>query len=195
MDTAPEDSALMLRYRDGDVAAFEALYRRHNDALYRYLLRLSHNRDTAEDVFQEVWMKVMQGIGSYDAARGPFRAWLFRVAANAAVDRQRRDAVRLGDELDAPVEDGEGRRVDLLPSDGPDPERLSASHEAGVALGRRLGKLEARQRTAVLLRHQQGHSYAEIAHAMAIPEGTAKTLVHRGVAALRRAMSARERLS
>ena len=50
MDQMPEDSALMLRYRDGDVAAFEVLYRRHNDSLYRYLLRLTQNRATAEDV-------------------------------------------------------------------------------------------------------------------------------------------------
>jgi RNA polymerase sigma-70 factor (ECF subfamily) len=189
------DRSLARKARSGNRRALASLYERYRSRVFGYLVKEMRDRGTAEDVFQEVWMKVMQGIGSYDAARGPFRAWLFRVAANAAVDRQRRDAVRLGDELDAPVENGEGRRVDLLPSDGPDPERLSASHEAGVALGRRLGKLEARQRTAVLLRHQQGLAYAEIAHAMAIPEGTAKTLVHRGVAALRRAMSARERLS
>ena len=62
MEHRPEDSALMLRYRDGDVAAFEVLYRRHNDALYRYLLRLCRHHSTAEDVFQEVWMKVITGI-------------------------------------------------------------------------------------------------------------------------------------
>jgi RNA polymerase sigma-70 factor (ECF subfamily) len=188
------DRSLARKARSGNRRALASLYERYRSRVFGYLVKEMRDRETAEDVFQEVWMKVMQGIGSYDPARGPFRAWLFRVAANAAVDRQRRDAVRLGDELDAPVEDGDGRRVDLLPSDAPDPERLSASHEAGAALGQRLGKLGARQRTAVLLRHQQGLSYAEISHAMAIPEGTAKTLVHRGVAALRRAMSAQERL-
>jgi len=55
MDETPEDSALMLRYRDGDVAAFETLYQRHKDALYRYLLRLCRHRDAAEDIFQDVW--------------------------------------------------------------------------------------------------------------------------------------------
>ena len=54
MSVSPEDSALMLRYQDGDVTAFEILYRRHNDALYRYLLRLCLHRDTAEDLYQEV---------------------------------------------------------------------------------------------------------------------------------------------
>jgi len=60
MTQTPEDSALLLRYRDGDVAAFEVLYRRHNDALYRYLLRLCRHRDNADDVFQEVWGKVIK---------------------------------------------------------------------------------------------------------------------------------------
>jgi RNA polymerase sigma-70 factor (ECF subfamily) len=189
------DRSLARKARSGNRRALASLYERYRSRVFGYLVKEMRDRETAEDVFQEVWMKVMQGIGSYDASRGPFRAWLFRIAANAAVDRQRRDAVRLGDELDAPVEDGEGRRVDHLPSDRPDPERLSAARESGRALRRRLGRLEPRQRTAVLLRHQQGLSYAEVSRAMAIPEGTAKTLVHRGVAALRRAMSARERRS
>ena len=55
MGHTPDDSALLLRYQDGDMAAFETLYRRHNDPLYRYLLRLCRHRDTAEDLFQDVW--------------------------------------------------------------------------------------------------------------------------------------------
>ena len=55
MTETAEDSALMLRYQDGDVAAFGILYKRHNDALYRYLLKLCKHRDTAEDLYQEVW--------------------------------------------------------------------------------------------------------------------------------------------
>ncbi len=54
MAHVPDDSALMLRYKDGDIAAFETLYRRHNDALYRYLLRLCRHRESAEDIFQEL---------------------------------------------------------------------------------------------------------------------------------------------
>jgi RNA polymerase sigma-70 factor (ECF subfamily) len=189
------DRSLARKARRGNRRALASLYERYRSRVFGYLTKEMRDRETAEDVFQEVWMKVMQGIESYDANRGPFRAWLFRIAANAAVDRRRRDAIRQGDELDAPLENGEGRRVDLLPSNGPDPERLTASREAGLALGRRIEKLEARQRTAVLLRHQQGLSYTEISHAMAIPEGTAKTLVHRAVAVLRRAMSAREGVS
>lgn len=186
------DVSLARKARRGNRRALASLYGRYRSRVFGYLVKEMRDRETAEDVFQEVWMKVMQGIGGYDDARGPFRAWLFGIAAHAAVDRRRRDALRRGEELDAPLDDGEGRRVDLLPSDGPDPERLSASREAGRAVSRGMERLEPRQRTAVLLRHQQGLTYVEIAHAMAVPEGTAKTLVHRAVVALRREMSARE---
>ena len=65
MNDRLEDSALMLRYRDGDMAAFDALYRRHKDALYRYLLRLSGHPQAAEDVFQEAWGKVIRASDRY----------------------------------------------------------------------------------------------------------------------------------
>ena len=69
----------MLRYKDGDVAAFEILYRRHNDSLYRYLLRLSLNRDTAEDIFQEVWGKIIKARERYRPT-AKFTTFLYRVA-------------------------------------------------------------------------------------------------------------------
>jgi RNA polymerase sigma-70 factor (ECF subfamily) len=113
---------------------------------------------------------------------------LFRIAGNAAIDRRRREGVREMEELDAPAESADVRRVDLLIAEGADPERASAAREAGTELDRHLATLDARQRTAVLLRHQQGLSYPEVARAMGVAEGTAKTLVHRGVIVLRAAM-------
>ena len=90
MDNAPDDSALMLRYCDGDVSAFEILYRRHNDALYRYLLRLCRQRSSAEDVFQEVWSKIIRAREGYrPTAR--FATWLYRIAYNCFIDHVRRN--------------------------------------------------------------------------------------------------------
>ena len=60
-----DDSALMLRYKDGDTSAFEDLYRRHNDGLYRYLLRLCRNQHTAEDLYQETWSKIVRSRSRY----------------------------------------------------------------------------------------------------------------------------------
>ena len=90
MGHTPEDSALMLRYRDGDTAAFEVLYRRHNDALYRYLLRLSRQPTTAEDVFQDVWGKIIKARASYRPT-AKFTTYLYRVAHNCFIDHVRRN--------------------------------------------------------------------------------------------------------
>ena len=90
MDHTPEDSALMLRYRDGDVAAFEMLYRRHSDPLYRYLLRLCRHRDNAEDIFQEVWGKIIKAADRYRPS-AKFSTFLYRVAHNCFIDHLRRN--------------------------------------------------------------------------------------------------------
>lgn len=90
MDHLPEDSALMLRYKDGDVAAFETLYRRHNDALYRYLLRLCRHPENADDVFQEVWGKIIKSADRYRPT-AKFTTFLYRVAHNCFIDYLRRN--------------------------------------------------------------------------------------------------------
>ena len=89
MSAIPDDVSLMLRYREGDLEAFETLYRRHQDSLYRYLLRLSVNRDVAEDVFQDVWTRVIAHRERY-AATAKFTTWLYRIAHNCCVDHWRR---------------------------------------------------------------------------------------------------------
>src|SRR5262245_2136467 len=84
-----DDSALMLRYRDGDVRAFETLYARHKGGLYRYLQRLCRQRETVNDLFQEVWSKVIASRGRYEV-RAQFTTFLFHIAHNCAMDYFRR---------------------------------------------------------------------------------------------------------
>lgn len=86
-----EDSALMLRYKDGDVAAFEVLYKRHKDSLHRYLFRLCKNRDTAEDLYQEVWKKIIDSRKRYRPT-AMFTTFLYRVAHNSFIDYVRRNS-------------------------------------------------------------------------------------------------------
>ena len=90
MNANSDDSALMLRYRDGDVAAFETLYKRHKDPLFRYLVRLSASKDTAEDVFQEVWGKIIKARANYQQT-AKFSTFLYRVAHNCFIDHVRRN--------------------------------------------------------------------------------------------------------
>ena len=84
-----DDAALMLRYRDGDARAFEILYERHKGPLYRYLQRMCGRREVADDLFQEVWSKVIASRSRYEA-RAQFNTFLFRIAHNCAIDYFRR---------------------------------------------------------------------------------------------------------
>jgi RNA polymerase sigma-70 factor (ECF subfamily) len=180
------DLRLARRAGGGDRRALARLYEAHKQRLMGYLVRLLGTRAMAEDVFQEVWIKVLHGIESYRPQKGrTFRAWLYRVAWNAAVDRLRYEGRRpagIGSRADDADDLGEAER---LPSPLPDPERQAEGKEMAKRLRRALGRLAERQRAAILLRHQQGMSYPEVAAALGVPQGTAKTLVHRGVLALR----------
>jgi len=163
-DTA-EDTALMLRYKDGDVAAFELLYRRHSDALYRYLLRLCMQRDAAEDVFQDAWSKIIKARHNYRPT-AQFRTFLFRVAHNCFIDHLRRNKKHAVGSVADPDE-----------SKNPaDPPEISAEK----ALARRklddaLRRLPAEQRDAFLLHEEAGLSLDDIAHVTGVKRETAKS--------------------
>lgn len=177
----------------GDRRALARLYEAYKGRLLGYLVRILGSRQLAEDVFQEVWIKVLQGIEGYRPQAGSsFRAWLYRVAANAAVDRLRYESRRPSAGPGSAEGEDDLQDADRLPSHLPGPERQAAAQQARESLDRALGRLNERQRAAILLRHQQGMSYPEIAAALGVPQGTAKTLVHRGVLALRSMLLARE---
>ena len=175
-----DDSALMLRYRDdGNTAAFEILYRRHNDSLYRYLLRLSRSPEVAEDLFQEAWSKVIRARSRYrPTAR--FSTYLFRVAHNCFIDHLRRD-----------------RRHQALPgadpeqvmADGDRPEDAAESLRARERLEVALAGLPPEQRDAFLLREEGGLSLEDIALVTGVNRETAKSRLRYAVAKLRAAIA------
>ncbi|GEM_PF-997262 len=186
------DRELAGQARSGDRKALEALYERHKGPLLGFLTRTLGQKPPAEDVFQEVWMKVISGIGRFDSEKGRFKAWLFRIGANAAVDRIRREGLRKGPELDVPVSDRDidgPRRIDRIESPEPDPARAGESHLLGAALDQALSGLPPFQRAAILLRHQQGMTTREVSETLGIPEGTVKSMIHRGFRTLRRNLS------
>jgi RNA polymerase sigma-70 factor (ECF subfamily) len=165
------------------------LYERHKSALLGFLVKTCKGREHAEDVFQEVWIKVMRAIDTYDPERSSFRSWLYRIAHNAAVDLLRRESTRKGPELDAPVGENGLRVIDLIRSPGAGPDERAERGRMLDAVHAALGGLGEQRRAAVLLRHQQGFSYPEIAVILGVPEGTAKTLTHRGVLALKKELT------
>ena len=178
MDPAPEDSALMLRYKEGDVQAFEALYRRHNDSLYRYLLRLCRHRDTAEDLFQEVWGKIIKARERYRPT-AKFTTFLYRVAHNCFIDHIRRNQrhQNMADiEPDTQQNPAEGPEIEV--------ERSLARRRLESALG----DLPEEQRDVFLLHEEGGLSLDAIAQVTGVNRETAKSRLRYAVNKLRLAI-------
>lgn len=174
------DDATLLRLIDGIVRGDEqdlkSLYDLTAPKLYGLILRIQRDRAAAEDVLQDVYLRVWQGAGSYDPASGRPLSWLCAIARNRAIDVVRRKA-----EVQGPVtEDGE----DWL-------ERLADPHDSeGAILGRDalracLGRLDDAQRDCVVLAYCEGYSREELAARYDRPVNTIKTWLHRGLAALR----------
>ena len=178
MEHRPEDSALMLRYRDGDVAAFETLYRRHKDPLFRYLLRHCRQRTAAEDVFQEVWGKIIKSRDNYRAT-AKFTTFLYHVAHNCFIDYIRRNK-RHGDTADI--------EPDSRPGDGDGPETLVEKSLARRRLDAALGALPDEQRDVFLLHEEAGLSLDEIAAVTGCKRETAKSRLRYAVGKLRAAL-------
>ncbi len=178
MENAPEDSALMLRYCDGDVAAFEVLYRRHNDALYRYLLWRCQHRNSAEDVFQEVWAKIVKARSSYRPT-AKFTTFLYRVAHNCFIDHIRRNKRH-------------AQTVDIEPDSQPDtadlPETLTERSLARRRLDAALRQLPDEQRDVFLLREEAGFSLDQIATITDSNRETAKSRLRYAINKLRAAI-------
>ncbi|MDZ7644444.1 MAG: RNA polymerase sigma factor [Woeseiaceae bacterium] len=177
MDGQPDDTALMLRYGAGDAGAFEVLYRRHNDALYRYLLRLCNNRDTAADLFQEAWSKVIKARSRYrPTAR--FNTWLYRIARNCFIDHLRRNK-RYGD---GPPDDPDSRAAP-----GPGPDIGAEQARAREKLLAILETLPMEQRDAFLLREEAGLSVDDIATMTGVGHETVKSRLRYATRKLRAA--------
>lgn len=174
------DVRLMLRYRDGDAGAFDALYARHKDGLYRYLLGLTLDSHTAEDLFQEAWSKLIAARRRYrPTAR--FSTYLYRIAHNGFVDHYRRRRSR-GLEQDA---DGAG-----LTATAGNPAAETERAQARAHLRRLLGELPAEQRDAFLLREEGGLGLAEIAEVTGVGTETAKSRLRYACRKLREGFAA-----
>ncbi len=178
MGHIPEDSALMLRYKDGDTAAFETLYRRHNDALYRYLLRLCRHRATAEDVFQDVWGKIIKARASYRPT-AKFTTFMYRVAHNCFIDYVRRNKRHANNtELEPEQHADSSEQPDITAERSLAKERLAAA----------LLELPEEQRDAFLLHEEAGLSIDQIASVTGSNRETAKSRLRYAINKLRAAI-------
>ena len=176
------DRRLIARASKGDVDAFSRLVRAYSDLVYRGAARMVGSED-AQDAAQEVWVRVWANIKSF-RGESAFSTWLYRITVNTCLSVQRKESRR--DER----EHAEG--IPYLPEpsgNDADPEAAALSAERRAEIETALGRVRAEHRAALVLRHMEGLSYAEIAEVLNVPDGTAKGWVSRGRAAMLVAMS------
>ncbi len=175
------DEQLMLRYQQGDTAAFETLIRRYRRELYHFLARFVGNAALAEDVFQETFLQVHLSAGGFDVTRR-LKPWLFTIAANKARDALRARSRRPAAELDAMVGsagDTDGARyVDLMPAEIPPPSRTIENQETSESVRNIVRQMPDNLRTVLLLGYFHELPYKDIAAILDVPLGTVKSRLH-----------------
>jgi RNA polymerase sigma-70 factor (ECF subfamily) len=178
------DSDLLERCRGGDESAWRDLVARHTRRIFGLAYRFVGRVDEAEDLTQEIFVKVYQGLGRYREPEGGFSTWIATVARNHAIDHYRR---RRQERLRA--EDPEA--LDSLASPAESPLRALEREEQAQFVRAGLRSLPAALREPLVLCDLQGLSYEEIAEALGIPLGTVKSRINRGRLELARRLLAR----
>jgi RNA polymerase sigma-70 factor (ECF subfamily) len=174
--------ALLRAIARGDVSAFESLYDRYSSMVYTVLLRILGNRDDAEEVLQETFVKAWTSARMFDELRGSEIAWLISIARSRGIDRIRSRKLRADRESDA------GREiVDVVRSTGP--EDVIHAEERTLVRGA-LAELPQAQRVALELAYYEGLSQSEIAGRLGEPLGTIKTRMQLGMKKLRERLHA-----
>jgi RNA polymerase sigma-70 factor (ECF subfamily) len=179
-----EDTELMLRYRAGDIRAFELLYLRHKDALYRYLLRHVRHAASAADLFQEVWTRLIATRERYEP-RAKFATFLFHIAHNCAIDFHRRGK---SSPIGASVDDETAGVPEPIAAIGDQPESRMESDQRAASFQHGLARLPAEQREAFLLYEEAGLSIEEIGAATGVGAETAKSRLRYAVSKLKKAL-------
>jgi RNA polymerase sigma-70 factor (ECF subfamily) len=175
------DEALMLAYRDGDAVAFERLHARHKGRLFRFVARSIRDEAIAGELYQEVWMRVIEARESYQPT-AKFGTWLFTIAHHRMVDHWRRKG------LSIVSLDGDGAPEPQAP-EAADPLRRLEGRQALERFAAALAALPAAQREAFLLREEADLSLAQIAAVTGVDEEAAKSRLRYAVAKLKRALA------
>jgi RNA polymerase sigma-70 factor (ECF subfamily) len=169
--------------RAGDEKALSELYLSYFPRVYRYILARTGNTYDAEDLAEEVFMRVLEAIDRFQWREAPFSAWLFRIAHNAVISQRRKDNAR---GRSAPLTDG-------LPVDSAGPEELVEHRLALNEVMQAAQRLPEAQRQVIALRFGAGLSVAETARAMSKGEGNVKVIQHKAIVKLREMMGQAKR--
>jgi RNA polymerase sigma-70 factor, ECF subfamily len=176
------DEALMLRYRDGELPAFEPLYQRHKGGVYRYLLRGCGSSSLAEELFQEVWLSLVKARDRYTPS-AKFATYLYRIAHNRLIDYYRQHGISLESPL---PDDAHGDSWHGENHEGP--EQIVAARQQAVRVLEVIDNLPIEQREVFLLFEEGGLSVEEIAEITSVNKETAKSRLRYAFNKLRRAL-------
>ncbi len=179
------DADVMLRVKDGDDAAFEYLVQKYRRPMLSFMYRMAHNTAVAEDLVQDVFLRVYRSRQTYNA-EAKFSTWLYRIATNLAVNHARDtkyERPELTAHLDA-VDEETGTTMDL-PDTTPNVEQELLRRERLAAIRRHVDNLPERQRVAVLMHKYQGMDYKHIAEVLKLSESATKSLLFRAYETLR----------
>jgi len=180
--TGASDPEVAQWAQHGHEPAFRELVRRYERPVFSLLYRMVRDRALAEDLAQETFIKVLNGIKSYNP-QFKFSSWIFKIANNAAIDHLRKrdlDTLSLDGSPHATTPEEMSATALQLGDRGESPLQEVEARELGSAIERAIAKLRPEYRACILLRHVEGHSYEEIARILDLPLGTVKTYIHRG---------------
>jgi len=192
LEDAQVVNLIVRRAVGGDSLAWEDLVHRYNRRIYNICYRFSGSSEHADDLTQEVFIKMYKTLSTYDAERAAFMTWVTTITRNLLVDHFRKSKQdRVTDSIDAgstPEEDSL-TLSDQLEDSGPLPDEMQKKRQAAEMVHQGLQKLSPELREALILRDLQDMDYKEIATALKVPEGTVKSRINRGRAELARLLS------
>ena len=178
------DTKLVERCLRGEQAGWDELVRTHTRRVYAICYRFTNKENEAQDLTQEVFLRIFRTLGSFRAGEGSFTVWLTRLTRNLLVDHYRRTKQdRVTDAIDEKLGVLEEKAAPYSRTEG-----LLAGREAGELLNAALGKLSPELRETVILRDLEELEYREIAKVLNVPEGTVKSRLNRGRAELARVL-------
>ena len=181
----------MLAFKSGDARAFATLVQRHRQAVFNFILRYVGQKQRAEDVLQETWLKVVRSSKEYEP-KARFTTWVFTIARNLCVDSARKESYRKADSLDAPVggdDDGPARGELVSNEQQATPDREAHNIRVRPLIERALAGLPEEQREVFLLREYNGIGFKEIAEVTGVNENTVKSRMRYALEGLRKKLA------
>ena len=189
MDDGQVVGVLIRRCISGDAGAWEEIVQRYHRRIYSVCYRFAGDAENAQDLTQEVFIKMYRTLNTYDSGKGAFMTWVTTITRNLLVDHFRKSkGDRITDSLDSvPSEHEDAQPLsEQIADGGVAPDRAVERRETGEMVHLALQKLSPELREAVILRDLQDMDYREIATALRVPEGTVKSRINRGRAELAR---------